>query len=143
MRRGGRFLIVGRAPLATSSSRWINFNGTAGVWRRSAIDSAGGWQHDTLTEDVDLSYRAQLNGWRFVFLPRVHCPAEIPPEINAFKAQQHRWTKGSIQTAIKLLPTVFRSKAPLGTKVEAFFHLTSPMVYLYISLMMKWVLLKK
>ncbi len=113
---------------------WINFNGTAGLWRRTAIEAAGGWQHDTLTEDVDLSYRAQLAGWRFRFLPRVTCPAELPPEMNAFKSQQHRWTKGSIQTAIKLLPTVFRSPAPLKVKVEAFFHLTSPMVYLYITL---------
>ncbi len=117
------------------SSRWINFNGTAGVWRREAIESAGGWQHDTLTEDVDLSYRSQLAGWRFVFLPRVCCPAELPPEINAFKAQQHRWTKGSIQTAKKLLPIVLRSHVPLRVKVEAFFHLTSPMVYLYVTLM--------
>ena len=114
---------------------WINFNGTAGVWRRAAIDAAGGWQHDTLTEDVDLSYRAQLAGWRFRFLTRVTCPAELPPEMNAFKSQQHRWTKGSIQTALKLLPTVFRSPAPLRVKVEAFFHLTSPMVYLYITLL--------
>ncbi len=117
------------------SDRWINFNGTAGVWRHDAIVAAGGWQHDTLTEDVDLSYRAQLAGWHFVFLPRVCCPGELPPEINAFKAQQHRWTKGSIQTAKKLLPKVLKSQASLGVKIEAFFHLTSPMVYLYISLM--------
>ncbi|NBC10218.1 MAG: glycosyltransferase [Planctomycetes bacterium] len=116
------------------SGAWINFNGTAGLWRRETIDAAGGWQHDTLTEDVDLSYRAQLLGWKFVFLPRVTCPAELPPEINAFKSQQHRWTKGSIQTALKLLPTVLRAKVPLMVKAEAFFHLTSPMVYLYITL---------
>jgi cellulose synthase/poly-beta-1,6-N-acetylglucosamine synthase-like glycosyltransferase len=117
------------------SQRWINFNGTAGIWRRQAILESGNWQHDTLTEDVDLSYRAQMAGWRFVFLPSVTCPAELPPEINAFKAQQHRWTKGSIQTARKLLPAVLRSAAPIGVKVEAFFHLTSPMVYLYVTLM--------
>ena len=117
------------------ADRWINFNGTAGIWRKAAIESAGGWQHDTLTEDVDLSYRAQLHGWRFVYLPRLSCPAELPPEINAFKSQQHRWTKGSIQTAKKLLPQLLMSKAPLPVKVEAFFHLTSPMVYLYITLM--------
>ncbi|MBB6430765.1 cellulose synthase family protein [Algisphaera agarilytica] len=116
------------------SGAWINFNGTAGLWRAAAIEEAGGWQHDTLTEDVDLSYRAQLKGWKFLFLPQVTCPAELPPEINAFKSQQHRWTKGSIQTAIKLLPTLFRAKVPLHIKLEAFFHLTSPMVYLYISL---------
>ena len=129
----GHFLIEHGAR--NRSGRWINFNGTAGVWRKSAIASAGGWQHDTLTEDIDLSYRAQLAGWKFVFLPRVECPAELPPEINAFKAQQHRWTKGSIQTAIKLLPTLFRAKVPPRVKVEAFFHLTSPMVYLYVTLM--------
>lgn len=129
----GHFLIEHTAR--NRSGRWINFNGTGGVWRREAIESAGGWQHDTLTEDVDLSYRAQLAGWKFVFLPRVACPAELPPEINAFKAQQHRWTKGSIQTARKLLPTLLRASVPLRVKVEAFFHLTSPMVYLYICLM--------
>ncbi len=116
------------------ADRWFNFNGTAGIWRRQAIADAGGWQHDTLTEDVDLSYRAQLAGWRFIYLPRLACPAELPPEINAFKSQQHRWNKGSIQTARKLLPTLMRAKAPLGIKIEAFFHLTSPMVYLYIVL---------
>jgi cellulose synthase/poly-beta-1,6-N-acetylglucosamine synthase-like glycosyltransferase len=116
------------------SGAWINFNGTAGLWRRTTIADAGGWQHDTLTEDVDLSYRAQLRGWKFVFLPHVACPAELPPEINAFKSQQHRWTKGSIQTALKLLPAILRSPAPLKVKVEAFFHLTSPMVYLYVTL---------
>ena len=117
------------------SGAWINFNGTAGIWRRKTIEQAGGWQHDTLTEDVDLSYRAQLCGWKFLFLPWVTCPAELPPEINAFKSQQHRWTKGSIQTALKLLPKVLRSPVPLRVKVEAFFHLTSPMVYLYITLL--------
>ncbi|MEM6854001.1 MAG: glycosyltransferase [Planctomycetota bacterium] len=116
------------------SGAWINFNGTAGLWRTTAIDEAGGWQHDTLTEDVDLSYRAQLKGWRFLFLPQVTCPAELPPEINAFKSQQHRWTKGSIQTAKKLLPTLIKAPVPFKVKLEAFFHLTSPMVYLYITL---------
>ena len=129
----GHFLIEHAAR--NWSGRWINFNGTAGIWRREAIESAGGWQHDTLTEDVDLSYRAQLKGWNFVFVPEICCPAELPPEINAFKAQQHRWTKGSIQTAKKLLLKVLRAPVPLGVKMEAFFHLTSPMVYLYITLM--------
>jgi len=127
----GHFLIEHTAR--NRASRWINFNGTAGIWRRAAIQSAGGWQHDTLTEDVDLSYRAQLAGWRFVYLPRLACPAELPPEINAFKSQQHRWTKGSVQTAKKLLPTLLRSNAPLRVKVEAFFHLTSPVVYLLVT----------
>ena len=129
----GHFVIEHAAR--NRSGRWINFNGTAGIWRRQAILDAGNWQHDTLTEDVDLSYRAQLAGWRFLFLPDVTCPAELPPEINAFKAQQHRWTKGSIQTAKKLLPALMRSDAPARVKVEAFFHLTSPMVYLYVTLM--------
>src|SRR5205085_2618603 len=84
--------------------RFFNFNGTAGVWRRQAIDEAGGWEHDTLTEDLDLSYRAQLRGWQFVFVPGVIAPAEVPVEMNAFKSQQHRWAKGSIQTCRKLLP---------------------------------------
>ena len=88
--------------------RFFNFNGTAGVWRRTAIDDAGGWQHDTLTEDLDLSYRAQLRGWRFVFVPDVIAPAEVPVEMNAFKSQQHRWAKGSIQTCRKLLPRILR-----------------------------------
>ncbi len=129
----GHFLIEHTAR--NRGGRWMNFNGTAGIWRRAAIETAGGWQHDTLTEDVDLSYRAQLAGWRFVYLPRVKCPAELPPEINAFKSQQHRWTKGSIQTARKLLMKIFASPAPLSTKIEAFFHLTSPMVYVFMVLM--------
>ena len=110
--------------------RFFNFNGTAGVWRRTAIDDAGGWQHDTLTEDLDLSYRAQLRGWKFVFVPHVIAPAEVPVEMNAFKSQQHRWAKGSIQTCRKLLPTILRSKLPLGVKAEAFFHLTANFNYI-------------
>src|SRR6202047_404921 len=109
--------------------RFFNFNGTAGVWRRSAIDDAGGWQHDTLTEDLDLSYRAQLRGWRFVFIADLIAPAEVPVEMNAFKSQQHRWAKGSIQTCRKLLPRILRSKLPLGVKAEAFFHLTANLNY--------------
>src|SRR3984893_9556917 len=109
--------------------RFFNFNGTAGVWRRRAIDDAGGWQHDTLTEDLDLSYRAQLRGWRFVFIADLIAPAEVPVEMNAFKSQQHRWAKGSIQTCRKLLPRILRSNLPLGVKVEAFFHLTANFNY--------------
>jgi len=116
------------------SGRWFNFSGTGGVWRVQAIEDAGGWSHDTLTEDMDLSYRSQLAGWEFIFLPKVTCPAELPPEMNAFKSQQHRWTKGSIQVAMKLLPRLLMSKAPRKIKTEAFFHLTSPLVYLYINL---------
>ncbi len=114
---------------------FFNFNGTAGVWRREAIDSAGGWQHDTLTEDLDLSYRAQLQGWRFVFLADVVSPAEVPVEMNSFKSQQHRWAKGSIQTCMKLLPRILRSNQPLSVKVEAFFHLSANFNYLLMSIL--------
>ncbi|MCA1560427.1 MAG: glycosyltransferase family 2 protein [Acidobacteria bacterium] len=114
---------------------FFNFNGTAGVWRREAIGSAGGWQHDTLTEDLDLSYRAQLEGWRFIFLSDVVAPAEVPVEMNSFKSQQHRWAKGSIQTCIKLLPRILRSKQPLAVKAEAFFHLSANFNYLMMSLL--------
>ena len=114
---------------ATAPGCFFNFNGTAGIWRREAIADAGGWQHDTLTEDLDLSYRAQLRGWRFVFLPDLVAPAEVPVEMNAFKSQQHRWAKGSIQTCRKLLPRILRSNLPLGVKAEAFFHLTANFNY--------------
>jgi cellulose synthase/poly-beta-1,6-N-acetylglucosamine synthase-like glycosyltransferase len=115
--------------------RFFNFNGTAGVWRRTAIDDAGGWQHDTLTEDLDLSYRAQLRGWRFVFVSDLIAPAEVPVEMNAFKSQQHRWAKGSIQTCRKLLPQILRAKVPLGVKVEAFFHLTANFNYILMCIL--------
>jgi cellulose synthase/poly-beta-1,6-N-acetylglucosamine synthase-like glycosyltransferase len=108
---------------------FFNFNGTAGIWRRTAISDAGGWQHDTLTEDLDLSYRAQLRGWKFIFLPDLVAPAEVPVEMNSFKSQQHRWAKGSIQTCRKLLPRILRANLPLGVKAEAFFHLTANFNY--------------
>jgi cellulose synthase/poly-beta-1,6-N-acetylglucosamine synthase-like glycosyltransferase len=111
------------------AGRFFNFNGTAGVWRRRAIDEAGGWQHDTLTEDLDLSYRAQLRGWRFVFVSDVIAPAEVPVEMNAFKSQQHRWAKGSVQTCRKLLPRILAADVPLAVKAEAFFHLTANFNY--------------
>ena len=115
------------------SGRFFNFNGTAGLWRRSCIEEAGGWQHDTLTEDLDLSYRAQLVGWKFIFLPDVVTPAELPVDMNGFKSQQHRWTKGSIQTCKKLLPTIWRSNLPLPIKLEATGHLTSNFAYLLLA----------
>src|SRR6476469_4502269 len=115
------------------SGRFFNFNGTAGLWRRSCIDEAGGWQHDTLTEDLDLSYRAQLAGWKFIFLPDVITPAELPVDMNGFKSQQHRWTKGSIQTCKKLLPTIWRSSLPFYLKLEATAHLTSNFAYLLLA----------
>ncbi len=102
----------------------LNFNGTAGVWRKAAIIDAGGWQSDTLTEDLDLSYRAQLRGWRIVYRPEIVCPAELPVVVTGFKSQQRRWAKGSIQTARKLLPAVARAPLPLWTKYQAFVHLT-------------------
>jgi cellulose synthase/poly-beta-1,6-N-acetylglucosamine synthase-like glycosyltransferase len=111
------------------SGLFFNFNGTAGIWRRSTIGDAGGWQHDTLTEDLDLSYRAQVRGWKFVFLPDLIAPAEVPVEMNSFKSQQHRWAKGSIQTCRKLLPRILRSNLPLGVKAEAFFHLSANFNY--------------
>jgi len=111
------------------AGHFFNFNGTAGVWRRVAIEDAGGWQHDTLTEDLDLSYRAQLKGWRFVFVPDLIAPAEVPVEMNAFKSQQHRWAKGSIQTCRKLLPQILAADVPFGVKAEAFFHLTANFNY--------------
>src|SRR5213593_1063501 len=117
------------------AGRFFNFNGTAGMWRREAIDDAGGWQHDTLTEDLDLSYRAQLRGWRFVFLQDLVAPAEVPVEMNAFKLQQHRWAKGSIQTCRKLMPRLLRSTLPLGVKAEAFFHLSANFNYLLMCVL--------
>ena len=111
------------------SGRFFNFNGTAGMWRRTAIEDAGGWQHDTLTEDTDLSYRAQLKGWRFVYDPSIECPSELPVEVNAFKSQQARWAKGLIQTARKILPSVWRSDESLKIKLEATFHLTANCAY--------------
>ena len=111
------------------SGNFFNFNGTAGVWRRDAIDDAGGWQHDTLTEDTDLSYRAQLRGWHFLYLPDIECPSELPVEMNAFKSQQARWAKGLIQTAKKILPRVLRADVPRHVKIEAFFHLTGNISY--------------
>src|SRR4051794_5385773 len=115
------------------SGRFFNFNGTAGLWRKSCILESGGWQHDTLTEDLDLSYRAQLGGWQFVFLNDVVTPAELPVDMNGFKSQQHRWTKGSIQTCKKLLPRIWRSTLPLPIKFEATAHLTSNFAYLLLA----------
>jgi cellulose synthase/poly-beta-1,6-N-acetylglucosamine synthase-like glycosyltransferase len=111
------------------SGRFFNFNGTAGVWRREAIVDGGGWQHDTLTEDLDLSYRTQMKGWRFVYLQDVVAPAEIPVEMNSFKGQQFRWAKGSVQTCIKLLPRILASPLPAAVKTEAAFHLGANFAY--------------
>lgn len=111
------------------AGRFFNFNGTAGVWRRDCIDDAGGWQHDTITEDLDISYRAQLKGWDFVFLKDQITPAEIPEEMEAFKTQQFRWAKGTLQTARKLLPQIWGAPIPFATKIEATIHLTANIGY--------------
>ena len=129
----GHFIIEHIAR--SRSDRFMSFNGTAGTWRRSAISDAGGWRHDTLTEDLDLSYRAQMRGWKILYLPQLTAPAELPPEMAAFKAQQFRWTKGGAQTALKLMPRVFLSPLPLKVKIEAFFHLTAFSVHFYMALL--------
>ena len=129
----GHFVIEHTAR--SRSGRFFNFNGTAGIWRRACIDDAGGWHADTLAEDLDLSYRAQMRGWRFLFLPEVVVPAELPVEMNAFKTQQHRWAKGSMQTCLKILPAVWRSPVPFKVKFEATIHLTSGLGYIMLLLM--------
>ncbi len=120
--------IDGHFAVEQSARSWgnllLNFNGTAGVWRKAAIEDAGGWTHDTLTEDLDLSYRAQLRGWQIVYRPDLVCPAELPVLISGFKSQQRRWAKGSIQTALKLGPMVARAPLSPWIKYQAFMHLT-------------------
>jgi cellulose synthase/poly-beta-1,6-N-acetylglucosamine synthase-like glycosyltransferase len=116
-------------PARAGAGLYFNFNGTAGILRKSMIEDAGGWQHDTLTEDTDLSYRAQLKGWRFVYLPDVECPSELPVDMHGFQVQQARWAKGLTQCAKKLLPRIWRADIPLRNKVEAFCHLTPNISY--------------
>ncbi len=113
---------------------FINFNGTAGVWRKTCIDDAGGWQPDTLTEDLDLSYRAQLKGWKFKYLAHIESPAELPVTMTAIKSQQFRWTKGAAEVSKKLILKVLKSNVPLSTKFHAFFHLLNSTVYIPIFL---------
>ena len=129
----GHFVIEHTAR--NRSGRFFNFNGTAGIWRRRCLQEVGGWQSDTLTEDLDVSYRAQLAGWKFVYLKDLAVPGELPVDMNAFKSQQHRWTKGSIQTARKLLPAIFRSDYPWKVKAEAFFHLTNNFSHVLVMLL--------
>ena len=112
------------------SNAFFNFSGTAGMWRVSAIADAGGWQHDTITEDADLSYRAQLKGWKGVYLKDLVVPAELPVDVNAFKSQQHRWAKGNAQVIRKLMKTIWKSDASLHTKLECWFHLSANCNYL-------------
>ena len=114
------------------SGLWFNFNGTAGIWRRAAIEDAGGWTADTLTEDLDLSYRAFLKGWRARYLSAVETPAEVPITFNAFRRQQHRWARGSLECAARLLPAIWASHHPLRTKIAATFHLGGYGVHLLL-----------
>jgi cellulose synthase/poly-beta-1,6-N-acetylglucosamine synthase-like glycosyltransferase len=123
----GHFMIEHSAR--NRSGRFFNFNGTAGIWRREAIQSSGGWEHDTLTEDLDLSFRAQLEGWRFLYLPGLKVPSELPVDVNGFKSQQYRWAKGAVQTGRKLLGRVWRAPLPLKVKFEALVHLTNNASY--------------
>jgi cellulose synthase/poly-beta-1,6-N-acetylglucosamine synthase-like glycosyltransferase len=116
-------------PARCWSGLCLSFHGSGGLWRRKAIDDAGGWQADTLTEDLDLSYRAQLRGWRLKFVPHVVCPSELPIQMLGVKSQQHRWAKGSVQTAKKLLPRVLRADMPPFTKWQAVYHLTNYLVH--------------
>jgi hypothetical protein len=123
----GHHLVENRARAAAG---WLfNFSGTGGMWRREAIASAGGWQHDTLTEDLDLSYRAQLAGWKFVYRENVVTPAELPEDISAFRAQQYRWAKGTVQTSRKLLKRVWTARLTTMQRIEALFHLTPHFAY--------------
>lgn len=123
----GHHLVENRARFGAGNL--FNFSGTGGIWRRQAISDAGGWQHDTLTEDLDLSYRAQLAGWRFVYRDDVISPAELPEDVSAFRAQQYRWAKGTVQTSRKLLGRVLKAPLTTGQRAEAFFHLTPHFAY--------------
>ena len=123
----GHHLVENRARFG--AGLLFNFSGTGGMWRRDAIASAGGWQHDTLTEDLDLSYRAQLAGWKFIYRPDVVSPSELPEDLSALRAQQYRWAKGTVQTARKLMSRLRRSPLTFAQRVEAFFHLTPHFAY--------------
>ena len=141
----GHFMIEHAAR--NRSGCFFNFNGTAGIWRREAIETSGGWEHDTLTEDLDLSYRAQLAGWQFLYLPELGVPSELPVDVNGFKSQQHRWAKGAVQTGRKLLGRILRSPFPLRVKMEAFVHLTNnasyPLTVLIAALIFPAMLLRR
>lgn len=123
----GHFVI--EQTVRNRTGGFFNFNGTAGIWRRQAIETSGGWQHDTLTEDSDLSFRAQLMGWKFVYLLDEDAPAEVPVDVNAFKTQQRRWAKGVMQVGMKLYPRIWRARLPLYVRLEMFFRLTGYISY--------------
>ncbi|MFW5785322.1 MAG: glycosyltransferase [Chitinispirillaceae bacterium] len=131
--RGQAMGIDGHFMIEQAARSWnnlfMNFNGTAGVFRRKAIETSGGWQHDTLTEDMDLSYRMQLAGWQTEYVPELAVPAEIPEDVNAFKNQQFRWAKGSIQTAIKIIPLLVKEKVSPFKFIQAVLHLTHYVVH--------------
>jgi len=139
----GHFVIEQR--VRSETGLFLNFNGSAGMWRRACIQDAGGWQSDTLAEDLDLSYRAQLRGWRILFVPDVTAPAELPPQMDALRRQQARWAQGSICVAVKLLPTLLRSDQRWMVKVEAVIHLTGYLVHplllllLLLTIPMAWM----
>lgn len=129
----GHFLVDQFARF--SSGKFFNFNGSAGIWRRRAIEEAGGWEGDTLAEDLDLSYRAQIQGWKFVLLSNYQVRQELPKDVTAFKQQQFRWSKGSLQVGFKLLPRIWKSPSlPLNVKLEATFHLTNTLAYIFVLL---------
>src|ERR1041384_991475 len=131
----GHFIV--EQTVRSKNGFFLNFNGTAGLWRRACIEDAGGWQWDTLTEDLDLSYRAQMRGWKFDYLPDVVVPAELPPQVEAYKKQQFRWAKGSVQVVRKILPTVLRANLPLRVRFMALLHLTGYFVHpLMLSLLL-------
>ncbi len=128
----GHFVI--EQEVRNKSGFFINFNGTGGIWRKECIEDSGNWQTDTLTEDLDLSFRAQIKGWSFIYLKDVTTPAELPSEISSLKTQQFRWTKGAIETAKKLLPTIWSSKLNFRTKLYSTFHLTNNLVFPFVLL---------
>jgi hypothetical protein len=123
----GHHLVENRARFG--AGLLFNFSGTGGMWRKAAIDDAGGWQHDTLTEDLDLSYRAQLKGWKFIYREDVVSPSELPEDLSAVRAQQYRWAKGTVQTARKLMKRVLSSELSFQQRLEAFFHMTPHFAY--------------
>ncbi len=119
----------------SAAGHFMNFNGTGGVWRRTAIEDAGGWSHDTLTEDLDLSYRAQLRGWRFLYREDISSPAELPVEINALKAQQYRWMKGAAECARKISGSLLRAPGvPILRKILGLYHLAAPCTFVLVFL---------
>ncbi len=128
----GHFVI--EQQVRNKAGFFINFNGTAGIWRRTCIEDAGNWEADTLAEDLDLSYRAQLKGWQFVFMKEYTSPAELPADVNGLRSQQFRWTKGAIEASKKLLPRVWKSELPLRVKIHSTIHLCASMVYPFVLL---------